>query len=909
MTRVAASFTDADLDTFLLRRRGVVCVPTADLLPAVDPWNADGLLALDADLIQRGYLLTAQLRTALGRSEPAALAAIGGTLLAGIDRLLGADRRHLTLFHRFPDAVPSHAHLLYSRTMRAFLLNQPRQPCAHCGRTGAEAGIGALAPCAHLLCAGCHRGLTAEGRGGHCPLCATPLDDGTYLGEDTRIGRMAAEEFGGQQTLRPLRLTEGDTLTVAVAELHRLLARRTPLPPQDREDLETLLVLAPENLPELLPERIPVRETKATVLAALLRRDPARALPVLAERIDTATDLLRLLWAWSGAEPDLLPATARRLRLRNLPRPLRRDLLAILDALPLTALCEDLRRHRSAWLRAGELLHPYEYRTRFTTVTTAFALLRETDLHEHPAGRDLAQPPAPLRVVDTGGRTKLAFTGFAAQAEARLAAGDVSGALRVLARRPGELTRRLHHVLRVRARTAPGAALPDEALRTIAEGLRTVAPGPLLGAYGRLRGPREQGERRLYFPRGAVALAHAREDHGTLVPEELSRPVCELIEAELVRRGTGERYDLALLDEGLADLVAPFAERAAARTLVCVPRGSRLALPAGGHLRLFLHWMQPDHLRVDLDLSVAFYDADWRFTGMCDFTELVHGDRAAVHSGDLVSAPAPDGATEFVDLDLTRLAAGGARYAVMIVFSYNDVSFEQLTDAFAGFIQLDAADRGAGHYDPKAVRQRLDLAGDAKVCVPMIVDLADRRYTWTDLNTGADGGFHSVRRHHTEVGRLSHDVLAHFSPGHRATLWDLACALAAATTDEVLVRGRDGGPSQRWRRAEHETVEDFAARLRTRHRPDSPGPSGPELTVRLAGRRVLAALVDADVPAPEQLSGALYRLHPGPLDAAPEAVERLTAGDLVARFAPSPRPAAAPVPARSGADSPAPTSA
>ncbi|MEU9132060.1 MXAN_6230/SCO0854 family RING domain-containing protein [Kitasatospora sp. NPDC048540] len=888
MTRVAASVTDADLDTFLLRRRGVVCVPTAGLLPAAHPWNADGLVALDADLVQRGYLLTAQLRSTLGRLTPTVLAQTGGALLAAIDRLLGADRRHLTLFHRFPDAVPGHAHLLYSRTMRAFLLNQPRQPCAHCGRTGAEAGIGALAPCAHLLCTGCHRGLTAEGRGGQCPLCGTPLEDGTYLGEDTRTGRMAAEDFGGEQTLRPLRLAEGDTLTVATVELHRLLARRTPLTPQDREDLETLLALAPADLPDRLPERIPVRETKAVVLAALLRRDPASALPVLAERIDTATDVLRLLWARSGAEPDLLPATARRLRLRNLPRALRRDLLAILDALPLAALCEDLRRHRSAWLRAGELLHPYEYRTRFPAVATAFALLRETDLRAHPVGRELAEQPAPLRVVESGGRTRLGFTGFAGLVEGRLAAGDVPGALRALARRPGELARRLHHVLRVQAATAPGDPLPDDALHVIAEALRRVAPGPLLGAYGRLRGAREYGERRLYFPRGAVSLAHAREDHGTLVPDELSRPVCELIDSELLRRCAGERYDLALLDEGLADLVAPFAERAAARTLVCVPRGSRLPLPAGERLRLFLHWMQPDHLRVDLDLSVALYDADWRFTGMCDFTELVHGDRAAVHSGDLVSAPAPDGATEFVDLDLARLAAGGARYAVMIVFSYNDVSFEQLTDAFAGFIQLDAADRAAGHYDPKAVRQRLDLAGDAKVCVPMIVDLADRRYTWTDLNTGADGGFHSVRRHHEEVGRLARDVLAHFAPEQRATLWDLAGAMAAATTDEVVVRGRDGGAARTWRRAEHEPVEAFAARLRTWRQPDGPGPSGPELTARLAGRRALVALVDADLPAPEKLSGTVYRLHPGPFDAAPEELERLTAGDLVARFAPSP---------------------
>ncbi len=219
----------------------------------------------------------------------------------------------------------------------------------------------------------------------------------------------------------------------------------------------------------------------------------------------------------------------------------------------------------------------------------------------------------------------------------------------------------------------------------------------------------------------------------------------------------------------------------------------------------------------------------------------------------------------------------------MIVFSYNDVAFEQLTEAFAGFMDLGGTPSGGRHYHPRAVRQRLDLAGDAKVSVPMIVDLAERQYTWTDLNTGADGGFHSVYRHQAEVGALSRDVLAHFAPENRATLWDVACARAAACTDEVLVRGRDGGAVRRWRRRDGEAVGAFAARLRALRAED--GPAVAELP---DGQRAFVALVDGDVPAPERLSGALYRLYPGPVDAGGQELERLTAGDLVAGLAPRP---------------------
>ncbi|MFD0345586.1 hypothetical protein ACFQ0M_04825 [Kitasatospora aburaviensis] len=347
-----------------------------DLLPEPDPWTTRGLVALDADLARRGFLLTSQLRSALARLSPTRLAEVGDGLLVRIDHLLGADREHVPLFRRFPDAVPDHAQLFWTRQIRAFLLNQPRQPCSHCGRRGAEAGIGALAPCAHLLCAGCFDGLTADGRAEWCPTCGTPLSAGTYLPEDNRIGQRAALEFGGEQALRPLRLITADQVTAAMGEFDRLLARRTPLSPQDRDDLAALLAHAPADLPQRLPVRIPLREVKATVLAALLRRGGADALPVLAERIDTATDVLRLLWAWSGAEPDLLPGTARRLRLRGLSRPVRRGLLEIMEGLHPTALVEDLRRHRSAWLRAGELLHPYEHRRRVPNVTAAFVVLR-----------------------------------------------------------------------------------------------------------------------------------------------------------------------------------------------------------------------------------------------------------------------------------------------------------------------------------------------------------------------------------------------------------------------------------------------------------------------------------------------------------------------------------------------------
>ncbi|MFF2744889.1 MXAN_6230/SCO0854 family RING domain-containing protein [Kitasatospora sp. NPDC058048] len=902
MKKQNAVVPEAALDAYLLHRHGMVRVEPGAGPDEPLPWSAQGLVALEADLVRRGHVLTAPLRAALGRLRPLDLAAAGTRLLRGIDAMLGADRSHTPLFRRFPEGVPSHAHADYSALVRGYLLCQASQICLVCERDSLEAGIGALAPCAHLLCGDCYLELVENGGDLHCPLCRTPLDRKRRLSNDTRAARNAARELRAGRQLKPLRQARPEDVgLLAATGLAALLARQTPLSPQDREDLALLLHHAPDDPAGWLPAEIPVRETRATVLAALLHRDREAARPLLAAHLTTATDVLRLIWAWSGAEPDLLPETARTLRLRNLPRPLRRELLAVLDAFPVGTLAEDLRRHREPWLRAGELLHPYEHRARFPYAAAAFAVVRQSDLDLHGLGPLLREAPAPLRVSETpGGHTRLTVETFAARVERALGQGDLPAAVRLLAGRPGELVRRLHHLLRVHAAWLPGEPQPAELAEALPGALRAVAPGPLLGAYGRLRAPREYGERRLYFPRGRVASAHARADRGTPVPAALSAPVCALIEAELLRRAGRsahgpERYEVAVLDAALADLVVPFAERASAKTLVAVPRGSVQRIPDGQRLRLFLHWTQRPHQRVDLDLSVAFYDEEWQFVGLCDYTRLVTGPRAAVHSGDYTSAPPPHGATEFVDLDLPALGEAGARYAVVVVFSYNDIPFEDLTDAFAGFMALtpsEAARQRKSGFHPKGVRQRLDLAGDARICVPMIVDLQRRDYTWTDLNAGAGSGFHNLDRHHARIGSLAADVLTHFAPGSRATLWDLACATAAAGSDEVLVRDRTGRGLDVYRRGADEPVSAFAERLRARHESDRRTELPPDDTARLIaerldGARAFAALVHADIPAPAQARGTLYRLYPGPTDAAPDTLERITAGEWTARFAPN----------------------
>jgi hypothetical protein len=106
------------------------------------------------------------------------------------------------------------------------------------------------------------------------------------------------------------------------------------------------------------------------------------------------------------------------------------------------------------------------------------------------------------------------------------------------------------------------------------------------------------------------------------------------------------------------------------------------------------------------------------------------------------------------------------------------------------------------------VRQRFDLAGDAKICVPMVVDLQARRALWTDVTLGTTGAGHNVWRYRAAIARAGRDLTDVFvppdeyTPAGRATIRDLACWTAAARTDgEVCVRGRAGGELWAYRAA------------------------------------------------------------------------------------------------------------
>ncbi|WP_433383301.1 MXAN_6230/SCO0854 family RING domain-containing protein [Actinoplanes sp. CA-142083] len=937
----------------------VTVVGTGSPPPDGPAWVA----ALEADLAERGWLMRSDLRAAAARLSPAVRVRWADWLLATVDELSGADRPMLPLYRAFPD-TPRDVEAVYVRRLLAHLFAVPGAPCVLCGR---EEGGEPLDPCGHVVCPACFPPEQFTG----CPVCGRRLSAAnTYL---TIVEPPARGPLRTDPPEVPMRLAGLETAPVtAGAQLRdQLVARPHALSETDRDNLRALVAATAPGRLDWLPPVVPARETLALLIADALHA--AALTPSYPQVVDSArahwstvTDAARTLWSYSGGDPGLVlprresddPApgdqwrpheeprvTVPVPRVRALPRPLRRAVLAHIDACGAALAAEELRRHVTVWKRLGERLHPYEWTHTFPEAAVAFAALRGTrTARSGPLGAAMvaacARSPRHLLVESCpGDRIGVRLRTHASLVEHAFEQRDAAGAAQLLTERPGDFWRRLDHLLRAagddpEALSAIAAAARQSAAR-VAPGVLAAASAELAGraetaqatpaqlaatararaaaqarksgpfepaaftsslgaALERVRGiasppareghppaptpparlePSREGHahasdepgdgghgivggrpgpgmpRRVFFPRGSVVTTWTEPERRSPLPPEAIREMRELVDHELSgRAGRLERFDVAVIDAALAEAPAPMRERAGSAQLAGWPRGSVRRLPEVEVLRLFLHWEEPAKTRVDLDLSCAFFGEQWERAGHCDYTQLRFAGDAAVHSGDFTSAPAPLGATEFLDLDLGLLAAEGVRFLVPMVLSFNAVPFELLTEAFAG---LMLPSRHDGRFDADRVAQRYDLHGNARMHLPMVIDLRTRRLLWTDLMLNGRGYGHSVDRHGDQLARAAADQWEHFLGGHRPTLFDLMAWHAAGRADRVLIAHPDG--------AYTEVAPDVSAIRAAASAPEAPRAAGAAddrpTAPDLADLRVLAGAADV---------GRLDGLKPAP---------------------------------------------
>jgi hypothetical protein len=310
---------------------------------------------------------------------------------------------------------------------------------------------------------------------------------------------------------------------------------------------------------------------------------------------------------------------------------------------------------------------------------------------------------------------------------------DVPTALALASTRPGDFARRLDHLLRLENSSS------TEVLERFEDKAAGVSTPVLLQLRAHFAHRAERLPVRVFFPKGLVAKVWGMANNLALLDPQVGEAVVATIDRVLLQRfaalpSLGRCY----LAPDLANFPVPSGQRSASKALRTLPRGSRLDLPDANVIRFFLWWTN-GRARTDIDLSVALYDESYRFISTISYYNLKGW--GAVHSGDIVDAP--NGAAEFIDLDREKLLEGEVRYIVLSVNSFTVQPFCDLPECFAGWMAREKA--GSGEiFEARTVQNRVDLAADATIALPLMVDLFLNEVIWTDLALTRHVGFNNV---------------------------------------------------------------------------------------------------------------------------------------------------------------------
>lgn len=511
--------------------------------------------------------------------------------------------------------------------------------------------------------------------------------DGKFMPPSEKKPRLSLKE---PVELTPVRLGSEAELEEMFAQI---VGGNAAFSQQDKDDVSWFTSAYSDRIGAMLPETIPQKENMAFVAGQLMKyvgREQAEEF--VARYTKTATDVLRLAVALSGGDVSLAVAT----KFRTFTRPERALLLALLERI--ANATEDMLRWKGRWIRLGEKLHPGEFANRFPRAKEAFVVLRN----------------------DTP------FTTFNSAVEKALAARNVAEAVQRLSTRPGDFARRLDHLLRVAGNEA------DTVLTAFDEGTARISTPVLLQVMHHFAHRQDNTGLRVFFPKGNLAKAQGISNTLPVLPAEVCQRVSETCARTLRTRfaalpGLGRVY----VDPALKNYPVPFALRSASKSLRTLSRGTRLPLLDCETLRFFVWWKNGKE-RTDIDLSAAMFNNEFAYVDVLSYYNLQ--GFGGVHSGDIVDAP--EGASEFIDVSLTKLREKGVRFVVMALSSYTQQPYVELPECFAGWMARKEA--GSGEvFEPKTVRDHLDLTADTKIALPLFIDVVENQVVWCDMSLRA----------------------------------------------------------------------------------------------------------------------------------------------------------------------------
>ena len=401
-------------------------------------------------------------------------------------------------------------------------------------------------------------------------------------------------------------------------------------------------------------------------------------------------------------------------------------------------------RHKKLWRRALRPVHPFE-------------LPQAAEVHTH------------LTIIfgKTTHRT------FNSQVEAALLRNDVPAAVRLLATNPGNLLRRVDHLMRLSRSKKPSV---DALLSALAEAAPKARLTTLISCYNGVSN--RDAPLKIFRIRGRNVL---KETNNPPVESWLKSAVLDILTTAMCHRLRAAPAPTEPVSVG-STVPVELVRREASTSKLALARGQRLPLGDGSIMRLFVHWYGHD-----VDLGVCFADALlMEQLGYLDYTNLSSNrlKNSVLHSGDITYAPLPDGACEFVDIkDTIWQELPTVRYAIPQLISFSGDKFDDI-DNVAGIMVRSQAMAGE-IFEPRTVETAMNVHVKSTSAIPFIVDLVDRELIWLDTSLGSRmGRFNTGRSNGVQLIRAELETLNHMlTNGQLLALW--AAAHDAETTPDA----------------------------------------------------------------------------------------------------------------------------
>ncbi len=451
---------------------------------------------------------------------------------------------------------------------------------------------------------------------------------------------------------------------------------------------------------------------------------------VWAKYIHSSTDILRAITYISGGDVSLAENT----KFKSLPRQQRRFVLSFLEVVIKE---EDIKRHKNKWVR---LLHGLHY--------------NENNVYPniHAVAKKIQNNKNIVTI-----QTKI---------NEYIKSNDSVAAAKLLVKRPGEFARSLDKLIRMSTPTE--AEYIIDAFSSIVEKISNRVLFQLLGYYNN----RNSGDNRVIFPKGTLTpykldpLEPMQLNQLSLIRRVISIQLFKNIKA-IHPKDFGKVY----IDYNLSNIPIPFDMRAASPGKITFPKGSRLPININtSTIRFFIYWVGQD-----IDLSVRMFSDNFDVLADAAYYTVASNTRSKYgyyHSGDIVDAP--NGASEFIDIDIEKSIANGVRYLASSVYVYSGPDFKDHKNCFFGWMERSAPNSNDA-YEPQTVFNKIDLVSPTIMSIPVIFDLKTMQAIWVDSSVTSINNIRTPNNALTNRATLKDILSSMVNINNKLSLMDLFC--------------------------------------------------------------------------------------------------------------------------------------